>query len=239
MNWFNILKEEDSPNSDSLKKKQENRRKLYVEDARLYGLKTGYYDFEFFPGFRFYGALEIFSMLGRKFERRAFKWLADNVFMHSRGITILDKVAEVELKEKPVIQLNPILRGGSSLNTEGDLIYELSFAGPNMEVERNHIDIPVEEFMHIYPSGYKGYKINDTVEKGDYKRLLNYLLENMEGDLSAVEVPLEMLPKTTQKYAKYRNASSIYVKIKKRTQVGDRSDFVDKWEKMLKGGFRF
>ena len=54
----------------------------------------------------------------------------------------------------------------NNLKTLKQIILSLSFAGPNIEVGGRLIDIPVEEFMNIYPSGYKDYKINNTVEKG-------------------------------------------------------------------------
>lgn len=237
MSWFDVLKEEDSSNLNSLKEKQKYRLKLY-ERERLNSPTSFFQSDEPFWGFRFYGALEIFSILGKKFERKAYKWLSRTVF-RGRGEFLLYKINEAELKEKPVIELNPRLYGSGRPNEVGEIILTLSFAGPNMEVGGHHIDIPVEEFMNIYPSGYKDYKINNTVERGDYKRVLNYLLENMDDSLSALEVPFEILPKDTQKYIKYRKYSSIYVKIAKFTNFAERTNFVDKWTKMLKGGFRF
>ena len=237
MSWFDVLKEEDSPNLDSLKEKQRYRAKLY-EREMLYNPPSFFQSDEPFPGFRFYGALEIFSMLGRKFESKAYKWLSRKVF-RAKGEDLLYKINEAELKEKPVIQLNPRVFGSGRPNEGGQIIFKLSFAGPNIEVGGHHIDIPVEEFMNIYPSGYKGYKINDTVEKDDYKRVLNYLLENMDDSLSYLEVPFEILPERHQNYIKYKKYSSIIVKIEKLTNFAKRTNFVDKWKKMLKGGFRF
>jgi len=235
MSWFDILKEEDSPNSDSLREKQMYRKKLY-ERERLYNPLS--LNDEPFSGFRFYGALEIFSMLGRKFERKAYKRLSK--LFKTRGQYLLRKIDEAEMFPTPVIELNPRLLGSGRPNEGGQVIFSLSFAGPNILVGgRHYIDIPIEEFMNIYPSGYKGYKINNTVERGDYKRVLNYLLENMDDNLSYLEVPFEILPKDTQKYIKYAKYSSIIVKIERFTDFTKRTNFVDKWKKMLKGGFRF
>ena len=213
------------------------RKKLF-EREMLYNPPSFLKKVPPFPGFRFYGALEIFSMLGKKFEIKAYKWLAREVFRADNEY-LLYKIDEAELNEKPVIELNPRLYSSGKPNEGGQLIYRLSFAGPNIEVGGHLIDIPVEEFMNIYPSGYKGYKINNAVERGDYKRVLNYLLENMDDNDSYLKVPFEILPEDIQNKIKYKKYSSIIVKIARFTNFARKTNFVDKWKKMLKGGFRF
>ena len=61
----------------------------------------------------------------------------------------------------------------------------------------------------------------------------------MDDNFSYLEVPFEILPKRNQDYIKYKKYSSIIVKIEKFSNFARRTNFVDKWEKMFKGGFRF
>jgi len=225
MTWFSILKEE------SLEEKQKRRRDMLNELRRTYDYNQ--WSLAGFPAFKFYGALEIFSMMGKKFEREALRQLT-NIF-NTRHYTLLRYIEKEELKEKPIIQFNPILSGSGRPNFGGQVIYTFSFAGPNVEIGSGIIDIPIKEFMSIYPSGYKGYKINDTIETRDLKRLANYLLENMEENLTALEVPLEVLPEKTQEDLKYKDYNSIYVKINKFSPTTRYKE----WANMIKAGFRF
>jgi len=127
----------------------------------------------------------------------------------------MERIENSETMEKPIINFNPTLypryqSGGDSL------LYELRIAGPNIHLSKGLFNIPIKEFIHIYPSGFKGYKINKTVEERDLKRLINYFIDN---DGKALEVPREVLPKEnaewspTQRFLKKYPNKSVIVNI--------------------------
>ena len=188
-NWFDILKE------DSLEEKQKRRRELFEIQKKYYN-QTGPYGYPNCPiGFQFYGSLEIISMLGRKYIEKAYLHYIENAWNWTEAMESIENSESMER----MINFNPTL---SLMNSEGNsIIYILQIAGPNIYLSRGVFNIPVKEFIHIYPSGFKGYKINKTVEERDLKRLINYFIDN---DGKALEVPREVLPKIINN-APYKN----------------------------------